>query len=81
MMKSPTKPSPRLLSEARRGQQAVVRGFAPGFPASRQAHLLAYGLTPGARVRVLQHRPVTIIQVEHLEIALERSLAEGIQIT
>jgi len=79
-MKSPIKPAPRVLSEARRGQQAVVRGFAPGFPASRQAHLLAYGLTPGARVRVLQHRPVTIVQVDHLEIALERSLAEGIRI-
>ncbi len=41
---------------------------------------MAYGLTPGAQVRVVQHSPVTVVQVENLEIALERSLAEGIRI-
>ncbi|GAB4524135.1 MAG: hypothetical protein Fur0018_07410 [Anaerolineales bacterium] len=71
---------PFRLSEVRRGQSATVRGFAPGFPAARQAHLMAYGLTPGAQVRVVQHTPITIVQVEHLEIALERSLADGIRV-
>ncbi len=80
-MRPTFKPSPPLrLSEVRRGQCATVRGFAPDFPAARQAHLMAYGLTPGARVRVVQHTPVTVVQVENLEIALERSLAEGIRI-
>ncbi|RMF40824.1 MAG: ferrous iron transport protein A [Anaerolineae bacterium] len=80
-MRPTFKTSPPLrLSDVRRGQYATVCGFAPDFPAARQAHLMAYGLTPGAQVRVVQHSPVTVVQVENLEIALERSLAEGIRI-
>ncbi len=40
--------------------------------------LRAYGLLPGRRVRVLAQEPVTIVQVEQTEMALEHLLARAI---
>lgn len=69
------------LSQLPPGRSARVSGFLEGLSAERQAHLQSYGIVPGAIVRVVQHNPVTIIQVEHLELALERSLAEKVQLS
>jgi Fe2+ transport system protein FeoA len=69
------------LIDIRPGRQAQLRGFAPGLSSERFAHLQAYGLVPGRWVRVLQHAPVTIIQVENCELALEADLARQIEIT
>lgn len=63
------------LADLQPGQEGRVCGFAPGLPPERWMHLQAYGLTPGCRVRVTQHSPVTIVQVEQLELALEGDLA------
>ena len=52
------------------GHYARVQGLSSGMP-----QLQAYGLTPGYWVRVLQHSPVTVIQIDHLELALESELA------
>jgi Fe2+ transport system protein FeoA len=68
-------PAETNLAEVVPGSQATFLGFAPGMPAERQAHLQAYGLVPGSLVQVVQHSPVTVVQVDHLELALERSLA------
>ncbi|MBE0408596.1 MAG: ferrous iron transport protein A [Anaerolineales bacterium] len=57
------------------GCRARVVGFCPGLAAERLAYLQAYGLAPGYWVRVLQHSPVTVIEVEHTELALESELA------
>jgi len=61
------------------GQQAQLRGFAAGLSSDRFAQLQAYGLPPGRWVRVIQHSPVTIIQVENCELALEADLARQIE--
>jgi Fe2+ transport system protein FeoA len=37
--------------------------------------LQAYGLVPGYWVEVLQHSPVTVIKIEHSEVAMENDLA------
>ena len=66
---------PETLADVHPGQGAQLMGFAPGLSQERWAHLQAYGLVPGRFVRVLQHAPVTIVQVEHCEIALEDELA------
>ena len=66
------------LADVLPGQAAQLMGFAPGLPQERWAHLQAYGLVPGRFVRVLQHAPVTVVQVEHCEIALENELARQI---
>ncbi len=42
------------------------------------AWLHGYGVQPGQRVR--QHQPVTIVQVEQAELALERAIAQAVQI-
>lgn len=42
--------------------------------------LQAYGLIPGYWVRVQQHSPVTVIQIDHLELALENELARQVLI-
>lgn len=40
--------------------------------------LRAYGLLPGRRVKVIAQHPVTIVQVEQTELALESQLARAI---
>lgn len=57
------------------GERALLMGFSPGLPREHLAHLQAYGLVPGRTVRVLQHAPVTVVEVEHCEIALEAEMA------
>ena len=68
------------LADLSPGRQARVTGFLPGLSNERRAHLQAYGLVPGYPVKVLRHSPVTIIQVEHIELALERELAGGVEV-
>ena len=63
------------LKDVRPGQFARVAGFSSTLSPERRTQLRAYGLVPGRRIRVLQHNPVSVIQVEHTEIALEQELA------
>jgi Fe2+ transport system protein FeoA len=63
------------------GSRAVVIKYLPGMPAERYAQLRAYGLAPGCKVFVLQHAPITVIRIDHLELALEHSLVKEIQVT
>ena len=66
------------LADVRPGGDARVSGFSQQISNERRAHLQAYGLVPGRDIHVLQHQPVTIIQVEHIELALEHELAEDV---
>lgn len=52
-----------------------IEGFAPDTAHDLRERLLAYGLIPGQHIRVLSQRPVTVLQVEHTELALEKVLA------
>lgn len=72
--------SPRLLADLEPNSRARILGFAPQISVDRKAHLQAYGILPGNILRVHQKRPVTIIQVEHTELALESDLAELIYV-
>ncbi len=58
--------------------QAHVTGFSPLLTAERRALLRAYGLVPGYPIYIVQQSPVSVIQVEHAEIALEAELARAI---
>lgn len=62
------------------GWRAKVVGFRDGIPPARRAHLQAYGLIPDDWVWVVQHSPVTVIQIDHTELALEESLASEIEV-
>lgn len=64
------------LADVPVGACAWVVKFCERIPRARRDQLQAYGLSPGKSVRIEQHFPVTIVQIDHIEIALERSLAE-----
>jgi Fe2+ transport system protein FeoA len=68
------------LAEAQPGRCWRVRGFLPGLSAERRSHLQAYGVVPGHWLRVLQHLPVTVVQIEYTELALENDMARLIQV-
>lgn len=78
----PMRPAePAFLAEVPPGSLAQVTGLGPGLPAARRAHLQAYGLAPGVWVRVIQQYPVTVVEVENLELALERELSREMPVT
>jgi Fe2+ transport system protein FeoA len=69
-------PSPRLsLIDVPPGFRAKLANYSRFIPTDRYAQLLAYGLVPGHWIKVLQHSPVTVVLVEHTEVALEDDLA------
>jgi Fe2+ transport system protein FeoA len=43
--------------------------------------LQAYGLVPGREVEVIQHAPVTVVRVEHVDLAFEAGIARGIVVS
>jgi Fe2+ transport system protein FeoA len=68
------------LREVPAGQPAVVQGFSAAMPANRRTQLQAYGLLPGQRICVRQHYPVTVIQIDYTELALEDDLAAAVEV-
>ncbi|HET7695201.1 MAG TPA: FeoA family protein [Vicinamibacterales bacterium] len=47
---------------------------------ARADRLAALGVTPGARVRVLQTFPLIVFECDQTELAVERALARGVMI-
>jgi Fe2+ transport system protein FeoA len=66
---------PQTILDLAPGQPAYVTGFSPGLSPDQRALLRAYGLVPGYPIRIVQQAPVSVIQIEHAEIALENELA------
>lgn len=75
-----THDKPLTLLDIAPGQQAEISGFAADTDPDLHERLLAYGLIPGQRVGVLGQKPLTLVQIEHMELALERVLAACIQV-
>jgi len=67
------------LGDVARGHSARVADL-EGLPLRPREQLQAYGLAPGRLVEVLQTKPVTVVRVEHVDIAFESSLARGIRV-
>ena len=74
-----TVPQAHTLADVAPGGKALVRAL-DGLEEDRREHLQAYGLVPGRHVRVMQHAPVTVVQVEHTHLAFESHLAAGIAV-
>lgn len=68
------------LAEARRGTRVCIAGIGGAIPAARREHLQAYGLAAGQLVRIIQQSPVTVVQMEHTELALDAELARAIDV-
>lgn len=65
------------LAEAPPGSEVILLGYGQVDPAIAGS-LRAYGLLPGRRVQVLAQQPVTIVQVEQTELALESQIARAV---
>ena len=78
-MRCPSIPltGPLTLDKVSPGQRAVLHDLSRLDPA-QQAHLRSYGLSPGRELRVLQHAPETVVQVEFTELAFEKEIARKI---
>lgn len=57
------------------GREVRVVEFGAGLDPGQREQLAAYGLAESRSLVVLQQQPVTVIQVEHVEIALEHTVA------
>ena len=68
------------LADVPPGQQARIVDFSNTIPPNRKEHLQAYGLVPGYQVKVIQQTPVTVVRIEHTDLALERGLASAIRV-
>jgi hypothetical protein len=49
-------------------------------PAGQREQLHGYSILPGRILRVIQHAPVTVVQIEQTELAIETDVARAIRI-
>ncbi len=74
---SPVMPSVLPLSALAVGEAGFISELRlPDDDTSRK--LMALGLLPGVRVKVVQRQPMTVVQVVFSQIALDRTLASAI---
>jgi Fe2+ transport system protein FeoA len=66
------------LRNAPVGARVAVAGFGEGIPAVQLEQLMSYGVVEGRTIEVLAQRPVTVVLVEHTELALEAMVAQAI---
>src|SRR4051812_6818646 len=77
--RSPAGPITRRLSSLEEGERGVVvdvRADRHG----RADRLLALGVTPGARVTMLQRFPGVVFLCDQTELAVERSVADAVHV-
>lgn len=60
------------------GRMVHLAEFGDDIDPLQREQLHAYGLSPAHAVRVLQQQPMTVILCDHVEIALEHSVARHI---
>ncbi len=65
------------LADATPGSTVRFRGFDATLDTLLQDQFLAYGIAVGQAVSVLQQRPLTIIQCDHTELAVESVVARA----
>ena len=49
-----------------------------GLPAAQREQLHGYGIAPGRALRIVQRKPVTVVQIEHAELAIETEVAQAV---
>jgi Fe2+ transport system protein FeoA len=60
------------------GKTACIVKISPSLKSALVNRLHAQGLTFGSLVKVIQQTPITVLQIDHLELALEHELASCI---
>jgi Fe2+ transport system protein FeoA len=56
----------------------MIEGFDSHILPARKSQLQAFGLVPGYWVEVIQQSPVTVVKIEHSELAMESDLARQV---
>ena len=69
----------RTLDRLRAGERGMVLAVATSEPAMR-LKLSHLGLAPGAEVRLEQSHPAAVVRVGETTIALQRSIAQSVQV-
>ena len=69
----------KTLADLGAGSRGVIVSVR-GADAGRVDRLLALGVTPGARVQVLQTFPGIVFECDQTELAVERSVADSIYV-
>jgi hypothetical protein len=62
------------------GRTVEFDGFVEGLDAGFREQLLAYGVQPKQLLKVLQQAPMTVVVCDHVELALEASVARMMQV-
>jgi Fe2+ transport system protein FeoA len=60
------------------GAHATLDSLDEAIDSTQREQLVAYGLAPGRPVTVLQQRPMTIVMVDEVELALETGVARQV---
>lgn len=63
------------------GARARVDALGDAIDATQREQIIAYGLAPGRALTVLQQRPMTLVMVDEVELALEDSIARHVWVT
>lgn len=69
----------KTVGQLKKGQSAYVVRFVGISPASMHK-MMALGLMPGEKLEVLQTYPTYVLRLGHLQLALDRMLARGIEV-
>lgn len=67
------------LDQVRSGRSVRVAGFG-AIGAEQSRHLQAYGVLPGRKVKVLAQKPMTVLQIEQTELAIETIVAKAVRV-
>ena len=68
----------KALTDFAPGSDVIVQTIQATIAADERSHLLAWGIAPGTELRLITHRPVTRLLIEHAELAIERTIASQI---
>lgn len=60
------------------GSTVLLAELGPEIDATQREQLTAYGLAPQRPLTVIQHRPMTVILADEVELALEQGIARHI---
>lgn len=67
------------LAQALPGTRVQVAAVAE-LPVARREELASYGLAPGRWLDVVQQSPVTVVRVDHIDLAFEGDVAGAIRV-
>ncbi|MDX1747269.1 MAG: FeoA family protein [Halobacteriales archaeon] len=69
-----------VLTALPEGSMGAVRGFDHGIDPRHRLRLLGLGVAPGRTVEIVRQARVTVLRVDQTELAVEREVADRIQV-